>query len=313
MKITSLLSFVLAALLIIISGCGVVTDMAKDKEFQWKFIGNPTFVSPLKLKVAVLPFEDQVGLGAPQAGANLARLLADELAKDDRLALLPPEEVAAYMAQRGWPGPPSNEEAAQIARELGANAVVIGSVSQLNAYNQRKNWRRYFRFMTSSQEYVMAMINIKAVDAATGIVLAARANVGDYKTGPANRDLVMENEISQGVPQQESIENSLDLAIEEAARRTVQGLANLPFKAAIQAVDGDEAAIRFGREVGLKKGQIMRVLAVEDTITNVIGQTYQIYGPAQAELKVIEVGPGQARLKLLEGRAAAGDLLQLAR
>ncbi|MDR1922577.1 MAG: hypothetical protein LBS31_12685, partial [Candidatus Adiutrix sp.] len=55
-----------------LGGCGVVLDMAEDNEWRWGFFGGVDFVSPFKLRVAIAPFEDEVGLGAAGAGENLS-------------------------------------------------------------------------------------------------------------------------------------------------------------------------------------------------------------------------------------------------
>ncbi len=81
----SILAAVFLLAVLPMTACGVAFDMAEDNEWRWGLFGGVDFVSPLKLKVGVAPFYDDVGMGAPEAGANMARLMSEELARDDRL------------------------------------------------------------------------------------------------------------------------------------------------------------------------------------------------------------------------------------
>ncbi|MGL4208513.1 MAG: hypothetical protein ACRCTY_03915, partial [Candidatus Adiutrix sp.] len=117
-----------------LSGCGVAWDMAADNDWRWGFFGKLDFASPLTLKVAVAPFEDEVGLGASEAGANLAVLMSQELAKDKRLIVIPPNEVEQAMRANNFSLPLSAAESAIVGQQLNANAIVLGSLTEMKQY-----------------------------------------------------------------------------------------------------------------------------------------------------------------------------------
>jgi len=288
-------------------GCGAVVDYARDKELRLGFLNSPSFISPARLRVGVLPFHDGVGLGAPEAGINLARLLSDELAKNSRLEVAPVEEMAAALNAWDFYGPPTPAQIAQLGSDLRLNAVVVGSVSEITSYSQRKGWRRMARFFTSQRDYVDAVLAVSAVDSATGIVLVSRANMGEYDGGPGQTSFFEDD--NKG-PSQEAMEGSLDQALAESAHRTLEGLANLPFKARVTSAEGGTAVIPFGLDVGLSKGQKFVQLEVLRTITNAIGETYQVMGAASARLAVTEVGERSTMLELTEGLVYPGDVVQ---
>ena len=296
----------LAFLAVAAVGCGAVVDYARDKELRWGFLNSPSFISPARLRVGVLPFHDGVGLGTPEAGANLARLLSEELAKNSRLEVAPVEEMAAALNAWDFYGSPTPAQVAQLGSDLRLNAVVIGSVSEITSYSQRKGWRRLARFFTSQRDYVDAVLAVSAVDSATGIILVSRANQGEYDRAGETRYF----EVGPEGPSQEGMESSLDQALAESAYRTLEGLAALPFKARIASVEGDTAVIAFGHDVGLKKGQKFVRLEAVQTITNTIGETYQVMGAASARLQVMEVGERFVILELTEGRVYPGDVVQ---
>ncbi|MDR1044539.1 MAG: CsgG/HfaB family protein [Candidatus Adiutrix sp.] len=298
------------AALVVFAGCGVVIDMAEDNEWRWGSFGSADFVSPVKLRVGVAPFSDEVGLGAVEAGTNLASLMTQELAKDSRLVLAPTTEVMRAMGARGYGLPLTPQQAAEIGSDLRLNAVVLGSVSEIKKYNLRKGWRRLARIVTSQREYVDAVLAVSAIDSRTGIVLVSRANTGEYDGGSGNRDFFEAGDLSGQQPDQEALENSLDEALKESYYRTLSGLAALPFKAQVLSSYGGQASIGFGSDVGLRRGQKFAKLEVERIITNTIGESYQVVGAPIAALQVIEVRDSAAVLEIIEGHVSPGDTIQ---
>ena len=309
MKTHLLLKAGLAAILAFaVGGCGAVIDYARDRELRWGFFNSPSFVSTARLKVGVLPFQDGVGLGAPGAGLNLARMLSEELAKNPNLIMAPVEELAAAAGAWDYTGALTPDLVARIGTALGLNAVVLGSVSEISTYSQRKGWRRLARIFTSQRDYVDAVLAVSAVDAATGIILVSRANLGKYDGGSGGRRL-LEADVLEG-PSQEAMEGSLDAALTESVHRTLEGLAALPFKARIISAEGGTAEIAFGLDVGLKKGQKFVRLELLRTITNTIGETYEVMGAASAGLRITELGDRSATLEVTDGHVFPGDIVQ---
>jgi hypothetical protein len=216
--------------------------------------------------------------------------------------------MAAAMNAWDFYGPLTPAQVAQLGSDLQLNAVVLGSVSEITSYSQRKGWRRLARFFTTQRDYVDAVLAVSAVDAATGIILVSRANVGEHDGGPGEPQF-FEAELL-GTPSQEAMEDSLDKALAESAHRTLEGLANLPFKARIKSAEGGMAVIAFGHDVGLRKGQKFLRLELLRTITNTIGETYQVMGAATARLQVAELNEHSATLELTEGLVYPGDVVQ---
>ena len=140
-KKLSLTAGLAAILALAAGGCGAVIDYARDNELRWGFLNSPSFVSPARLKVGVFPFQDSVGLGAPGAGLNLARMLSEELAKNSNLVVAPVEKMAAALSAWDYEEQLTPASLARIGSELGLNAVVLGSVSEISTYSQRKGWR----------------------------------------------------------------------------------------------------------------------------------------------------------------------------
>ncbi|MGL4208223.1 MAG: hypothetical protein ACRCTY_02420, partial [Candidatus Adiutrix sp.] len=175
-----------------------------------------------------------------------------------------------------------------------------------------KGWRRLARIVTSQQEYVDAVLAVSAIDTATSIVLSSRANVGGTRVAAAEKEVFIIGS-AQAPPPQVAIENSLDAALTEAFHRTMEGLAALPFKAVVLSAEGGVATIAFGQNVGIRPGTKFALLSVDATITNAIGDTYQVMGAPIARLKVTSVSENQATLQIEEGSVAIGDIIQAVR
>ena len=298
------------ATLVLFAGCGVIIDMAEDNEWRWGSFGSTDFVSPVKLRVGVAPFSDEVGLGAAETGSNLAHLLSEELGRDSRLVMVPTAQILQAMGARGYGLPLTPQQAAEIGSDLRLNAVVLGSLSEVKKYNLRKGWRRLARIVTEQREYVDAVLAVSAIDSRTGIVLVSRANVGEYDGGTGNKDFFEAGDLDGKQPGQEALEGSLDEALKESYYRTLSGLAALPFKAQVLSSYGGQVSIGFGSDVGLKRGQKFAKLEVERIITNTIGESYQVVGAPIASLQVIEVRDSAAVLEVLEGHVSLGDTIQ---
>jgi hypothetical protein len=301
------LALMFLSAIFLFSGCGVFTDMARDNQFYIGSFGLPDFISPVKLKVGILPFRDEVGLGTPQAGPNMAVLMTEQFADSGDLVLVSPQAVADAYRAKGWSGELTPEQAIELGRELNLNVIMDGAISQVDQSHKRRGWRRLARFFTSQSKYVEAVLTLVAFDTSNGLVISARSGESSYRAGNEEK-VYFDN--SPEVPSQESIEKSLDLAIEDTYYRTISGLAYTPFKARVANESGSTITINFGSEVGLKKGQIFVCLSDAETLVNRIQVPYTIPGVAKARLKVTAVSVNSANLEVIEGSVSVGDFIQ---
>jgi len=90
---------------------------------------NPNFNFGFIERLAVLPLEDLAG--DRQAGVRATRVLITELLASGAVDVVEPGEVQAVVDRvvRGR-GVPTNKEVIELGRELGVQAVMVGSVTQ---------------------------------------------------------------------------------------------------------------------------------------------------------------------------------------
>jgi hypothetical protein len=293
------------------SGCGVVTDFVRDNQIHVGSLGLRGFDSPAKLRVGILPFRDEVGLGTPEAGPNLAILMTEKFQENSNLIMIPPAEVARAFSATGWD--PSEEltgeQAIELGRILKANVIMEGAISQVDQRRLRMGWRRIARFFTSQRTYLDAVLSLRAFDTENGLVITSRAGEGTYTVGKYETDPFAPNPATPP-PTQESIETGLDLAIEDAYYRSLDGLSYTPFKARVIDRSGSTVTINYGSDVGLKRGLEFVSLSTQETITSRIDYQYAIPGPAQCRLVVAEVGPETATLEIKDGEVSEGEFIQ---
>jgi hypothetical protein len=291
-------------------GCGVLTDFVHDTELQINLLNNPTFVSPAKLKLGVLPFEDQVGLNNPDVGPKLAILISEEFANNKNLVVVPPEQVRAYVESHNIVWPLTSEESIRICRDLNLNVIVEGFISHVGTGEIRSGWRKLLRWVTSQQRYVETILALKAYSGTNGLVITSRSSDSRTNLGDAD-DPELEAMDTTTAPAQESIEESVDQTITALYFRALDGLKNVPFTAFVTALDGNNAIINFGTEVNLKEDWIFVVFTYEEEYYHqVTQQTYRIPGAPKAHLKVISVEPGHSVLQVLDGTVEIGDVVQ---
>jgi hypothetical protein len=293
------------------TGCGVVTDFARDNQLHFGSIGLKDFVSPAKLRVGILPFRDEVGLGTPEAGPNLAVLMTDRFAENSNLVMIPPAEVARAFASTGFDPMEelTSEQAVELGRILEANVIMEGAISQIDQVQLRKGWRRIARFFTKQRTYLDAVLSLRAFDTENGLVITSRAGEGTYTVGKYESD-PFATDRAIPPPSQEAIETGLDLAIDDAYYRSLDGLSYTPFKARVIDRTGDTVRIDFGRDVGIKKGLKFAALTTQEIVTSRIDYQYAIPGPAKCRLVVSEVGDRTATLQIKDGDVFEGEFIQ---
>ncbi|MBU2548325.1 MAG: CsgG/HfaB family protein, partial [Proteobacteria bacterium] len=130
-------------LLIIFSGCGL---FGRKKEFEFK--------DPLKLRVAVMPFDDSAGLGGQALGRRISEQLTKRLSQSEGLVVLPQERIEEYLRANEVPTPLTQNTATLVGRMLGLNAVVLGSTAELSQIQKRTGWLRWFSFLSSKHDFV---------------------------------------------------------------------------------------------------------------------------------------------------------------
>jgi hypothetical protein len=293
----------------LLSGCGVVTDFIHDNEYNIPIIGNMGLISPAKLRIGIIPLEDQIGLGPADAGEHLARLITEVFADNGDLLMVDAAEMARYAQGRGFAHPLTPEQAQEICRDMNLNIVMEGAAAHYGQSQVRQGWRKLARWFTDQQQYVEILLSIRAYDPSNGTVVTSRSFESQIHIGDAEPRGAM-GELAVFKPTQEEIEESLDEAIDGLYLRSMDGIRNFPFKAAVVSVSGNTAEINFGRNVDMPTGATFVKLSHLEDIENDIQVVYSVPGAPSARLTVASVEGDKSYLTIESGSVQVGDFIQ---
>ncbi len=188
-------------------------------------VAAPSAFSPLK--VAVLDFDS--GRADPQVGQSLSKYLSDQLATDRSYSVVNREKVASAMAEHGKDTLITQETAAKIGRAVGADAVLMGRVSNSPVALRASPSNAFRAEIAPAQPAVYASL----IDSATGKTL----RVAQASAHPGN--------------------------LEAAA--AVLGKA-LELRATVTDVNGGIVTLDIGTKAGVKPGDRFRILHGDEVL-----------------------------------------------
>lgn len=288
------------ALAVALTGCSL---------FNWN--KRNVFTGRLKMKIAVMPFENTAGLGGEEMSLKTADLLAKNLAEAGGIVVVPRARVESYLAANRVPTPLTQNTAGVVGRALGLNAIVLGSVSEITQVQKRTGWLRWFKFLSKKKDIVQAVLVAKVVDVASGIILTADTGRGEAQTGQTEKELWMGNP-SSGLDKS-LLSSSLNKAIASLAGDVRNGLGRSPWKSFIIRVSGETAWLNGGLDVGIKPGDRFVVFSAGEKVTNAAGQVYIIPGPVKAQLEAAHVMDETTEARIVSGRIHPGEAAQYTR
>lgn len=298
-------------LLLALSGCEARYWRKQTNEIAEFIWGMDKSVDKgdLKMKIAVLPFEDQARLGDPEVEEKLAIMLTKQLDQADEVVVAPWSEVEAYMIQNMIPRPVSAGSATLIGRALGLNALVLGTVTEVSQAPKKTGLIKFvpltIPYINEEHDVVTAVLVIKVIDPDSGAVLGANVGEGEILTGQTEEEILLGGQ-SRSL-EQELMDRSLADAVNLVVEQIYKALDRSAWKGFIESVDGGTAVLAAGSEVGIRVGDEFQVFEVGEKVTNAAGQTYVIPGPLKASLEASSVGPRSTVVTIVSGEVYPGD------
>ena len=305
---------VMVAAIFMLAGCKKLPDKMSDitPGFVKKLKRGPRYRTNLRLKVAILPFEDAAQLSGGPYDMKSMEMVAKRMAEDKRFLVVPWHEVEAYAVSRRIPVPITQNTAMMLGRGLGLNAVVIGHLSEVSQ-NQKKTGPLSFipfriPYLSERSEVITATLVARVVDVETGAVLGADVGTGEANTG------LTEQDVSMGMPSEgiddKIITTSMDYAVEELVKGIVRSLSKAPWKGFIAEVKGDRAVISSGSDVGIETGDQFVVRSSGEKILNAVGKTYIVPGEIKANVEAVQVNAGSTEVQVTSGQVHVGETVQ---
>ena len=298
------------------SGCSNTYPIEKKlakwekKIFWWE--GTPSFRTDLKMKVAVAPFEDRARLGDPSVSLAIAQKLADRLAKDENIVVVPWKDVAAMMDAQGIPSPLTTSTVPLVGRAMGLNAIILGTIGEVSQTTQQTGVLSFIPldipYLSETNEVITAVLVARAVDVESGILMGADIGSGETFAELAEDEIFVQPAGKQVT--QEVWSKSMDKAADALGEEIIDALSVAHWKGVIVDVSNDRATLAAGQDVGVEAGDKFIVYSVAEKITNVAGQTYAVPGPVKSSLEAVSVGFDTTQLQIITGQVTPGEVAQ---
>jgi curli biogenesis system outer membrane secretion channel CsgG len=263
-------------------------------------------------RVAVLTFENNTtgALFGDRLGLAASDELATQLVNSGKFTVIERRAIDALLAeqQAGASGVIDPATAAGIGRILGAQAVILGSITKFSV--DRKSGG--IGPLSASYTEAESAIDARVVDTTTGEILAVAEGEGKTRFGgAAYRDINLERDFDAGLAQE---------ALRPAVEKTIGKIAGLSEQLAEQAATATAARIVGSREtdfyidrgqnLGIEVGQRFDVMRVVDTITDSAGNILDEVTEKVGVIEVARVLSQSAICRLIEGEAKEGDALR---
>ncbi|MCC6772549.1 MAG: hypothetical protein IT360_15240 [Gemmatimonadaceae bacterium] len=265
-----------------------------------------------KPRLAVLAFENNTTSSI--FGSRLGYAAADEfttqLVGTGEFAVIERRQIEALLTEQklGMSGAVDANTAARIGRLIGAQAVVVGSITQFSLDRKSAGIGRLAASYTEAE----SIVDARVINTTTGeIVLTAKGTGKKRFGGAAFKDYNFERDMDAGTAQE-----ALRPAIEEAVKQVRSQKAQLATLAVdepmaqVVGVRGADFYIDRGQNTGIKVGQRFEVVRVVDRITDASGKVLDEVTEAVGMLEVTRVLSQSAIGKVVKGIAKDGDRLR---
>ncbi len=290
------LSLLTAVLLL--AGCG----LGQTVSTYWE--GKDTSV---RKRVAVAPFTSAVK-GQEERAQALQKALAEALARQSGMALVPYAELEAAIAQVDPAIKDGEDRAMAAGRELGLAAIVAGNLVDLSIEYRLKGiygFRDNTSFLGLEAEMKVFEPSSNTVAAQTSFrkeEVIDDIDAESFKNGRPAKPAVMEKLVSQ-----------LSKDCQDSVVSTINGLT---WKGSVLAVEGDKVQVSAGTEAGFSTGDVLSVYAVGEKLRGGSGQTIILPGPQVGRLRLTQMGARVSWAEVLpqDGKKPAlepGQLLRI--
>jgi curli biogenesis system outer membrane secretion channel CsgG len=260
-------------------------------------------------RVAVLAFENNTtsALFGDRLGLAASDEMATQLTQTGSFTVIERRAIDAILEEQraGATGVIDPATAASIGKLLGAQAVVVGSITKFAV--DRKSGG--IGPLSASYTEAESAVDARVIDTTTGEILLVAEGQGKSRIGgAAYKDINLERDFDAGLAQE-----ALRPAIEKTVERIV-GQEDLLESLAASAPAGQIVGSRDtdfyidrGQNLGIEVGQRFEVMRVVDRITDSAGNVLDEVTEKVGIIEVTRVLSQSAICRVIEGEAAEGD------
>jgi len=269
-------------------------------------------VGAQKPRIAILAFEnnstwsfwgDRLGLAASDE-------MTTQLVKSGEFSVIERRQIEAILSEQnmGASGLVDPATAARVGKLLGAQAVIVGSITKFSLDRKSGGVGPLSASFTEAE----SMIDARLIDTSTGEIKLVAEGTGKKRMGGGSfRNINFEREFDAGIAAE-----ALRPAVEQTVAEIVKQKPDLAAAAAdaifgsIVGGRGADFYLDRGTNAGVKVGQKYDVVRVVDKITDAAGNVLDEITEKVGVIEVTRVLPQSAIGKVVEGEAKQGDRIK---
>lgn len=293
-----------------------------DEDTSLNLKSIPKLEGPKK-RVAIVKFEDKSGNGwysAGDVGEGMSDMITTEMFKSGNFVLVERESMQNVMAEQklGQTGLVTAGSAAKIGKLLGANAILIGSVTEFGpkeseisagGWATSKLTKGVVSNIGLNTQTVRVAVDIRLVDTSTGEILLAETAVAEKKSRNINFSSWSLPSVKMGNSDFDNtlIGKATREAINNVILKVTGTMKDVKWSGYVLKVDGENIIINAGIETGIEKGMQMTVRGPGEEIEDAEGRIFYVPGNDIAEIEITMPMDKISRAKLISGSGIEKD------
>jgi curli biogenesis system outer membrane secretion channel CsgG len=262
-----------------------------------------------KPRIAVLGFEnnttftflgDRLGLAASDE-------MTTQLVRTGEFSVIERRQIDAILAEQkaGMSGVVDPATAARIGKVLGAQMVIVGSITKFSMDTKSGGIGPLSAKFTEAE----STIDARAINTTTGEIMIVADGSGKKRFGGAGyKEINFEKNFDAGIAQE-----ALRPAVEETVKKLLSdksrfaALAAAAPSGAVVGARGTDFYIDRGANLGVEVGQRFDVMRAVQEITDASGNVLDVVTEKVGVLEITRVLTQSSIAKLVEGQAKEGD------
>jgi hypothetical protein len=279
-----------------ITGCSTVSSIEKSTKRMVRDFKAPD--SNLKKKVGILLFENKTTLVNKDVEKKFIRDLSETIASSCPNILLEkpgdsdyPDALAGVPRTKfGWI---DNLALAKIGRQLGLNAIVTGALMTVTPDKRKQGvW-----WLKDTHYFVQVRIATEVYDTETGAKLLDESFVHEIEVDEMDLELIhSDRKMNASI-----VDEAFGTISDEMGEKICNAIVFQPWKGFIASIDSDKFLLNFGKNIGLKIGDLFEVFDSSSIFEGLEGQRFFKPGAKTGEIKITAVYPDSAEAIIVSG------------
>jgi predicted hydrocarbon binding protein len=282
--------------LVSITGCSTVSSIEKSTKRMVRDFRAPD--SDLKKRVGILLFENKTNFAKKDVEEKFIRDLSDIIASSCPNILLekpgdpdyPDDLTRVPRTRSGWI---DNLELAKTGRKLGLNAIVTGGLITITPNKRKKG----ILWLKDTHYYVQVRIDTEVYDTETGAKLLDESFVHEIEVDEMDLESVSaDSELNTLI-----VDEAFVAIADKMGEKICKAIVFQPWKGFIASIDSDKILFNFGKNIGLKIGDLFEVFDSTSIFEGLEGQRFFKPGQKTGEIKITSLYPDTAEAILVSG------------